>query len=406
MRWFLVIFFFFGLSIWGTYSYFMNYPQRIYSQWIQGEGQNKYYSLYGYKKIWLRPVPPLEIPPYKEDYGQLWKQFPLRNSRVPLPIRHPMFETIPIVEKDETRSLPQLGMIFLNPAGRELSRIYTLPMSFLKDHTQGQDIFKLPLVRNRLLKFNSDKIWKDLFMMEISKKPKSIEEMIYSLYILHLRAKVLPSTTVRYGLLKDEKAIIEIVSKDKDYILEMVLSHNKGSIYSYILKTELNKEESMRLRSKFLESIDFESEDIAMAKFLYKEFKQLNFARQVDQEGMLYLFSAWSQGAADEELLKEMIFYLERGHKTRLQLKPLYSYAMKKYGRTFSTRNVMNDSDNPNIALQRKIEIEEREKNHEVLREKERTPPEPQMSPDERMNHFLKKAKEKSLEKKKDMIIH
>jgi hypothetical protein len=406
MRWLLLTLTLIGLGLWMAGSHLKGYPQKLYSGWINGSGPNKYYSLPGYKKLWLAPISPIEIPPYKEDYGQLWKQFPLRNSKIPLPIRHPLFQTIPIIEEAGGKSIPQLGMIFQNPGGRELSRIYTMPTSFLKDHSQGQDLFKLPFVRNRLLKLSSEKVWKDLFTVGIGQTPKTLDEMIYNLYILHLRSKVLPTSTIRYGLLKDEKAIVEIVSKNKDYILEMVLSQNNGSIYSYILRTEVNNEESMKLRSKFLESIEFGGEDIAMAKFLYKEFKQLNFARQVDQEGMLYLFSAWSQGPPEVELLKEMIFFLERGQKTTLQLKPLYAYAMKKFGKTFSTRDVMNDSDDPNVALQRKIEIESREKTQEALKEKERTPVEPDMSPEEKMNHYLKKAKEKSLEKKGDMIIH
>lgn len=406
MRWLLVTIFFVGFGIWMVTSHYRNYPQRLYSEWIRGEGHNKYYSLPTFKKLWLSPVPPIEIPPYKEDYAQLWKQFPLCNSRIPLPIRHPLFQTIPIIEEVAGKSVPQLGVIFQNPGGRELSRVYTMPTSFLKDHSQGQDLFKLPFVRNRLLKLDSDKIWGDLFTINIHEKPKSLDEMIYGLYILHLRSKVLPSSTIRYGFLKNERAIVEIVSKNKDYILEMVLSHSNGSIYSYILRTEVNNEESMKLRSKFLESIEFGAEDMALAKFLYKEFKQLNFSRQVDQEGMLYLFSAWSQGPPDVELLKEMIFFLERGQKTTLQLKPLYAYAMKKFGRTFSTRDVMNDSDDPNIALQRKIEIEGREKIQEALKEKERTPVEPEISPEEKMNLYLKKAKEKTLEKKGDMVIH
>src|SRR5690606_23924112 len=120
-----------------------------------------------------------------------------------------------------------------------------------------------------------------------------------------------PNGTLRYGLLQDDKAVIEIASKDLDYIVEIIMNYDRGNIYSYILKTEKNKDESRKLRSKFLESITFAPADPAMGKFLYTEFKQLNFARQVDQEGMLFLFSAWSQEMEKVDLLKEMIFYLE-----------------------------------------------------------------------------------------------
>jgi hypothetical protein len=127
---------------------------------------------------------------------------------------------------------------------------------------------------------------------------------------------------------------------------------------------------------------------------LYKEFKQLNFSRQVDQEGMLYLFSAWTHELNNLELLKEMIFFLERGRNNSKQLRPLYSFAMNHYGKTFTSKKIFNVHDDPNLILQRKIEIETIERLEAASKNK----PE--------MNLYLKKAKEEPGEESKDMVIH
>lgn len=406
MRWLLGIVFLLCLAVFGGYIFLKGYPYRLYSGWVQGESWNKYYSIQGYRKSFLKPNGIEEIPPYKEDYGQLWRSFPLRNAQIPLPVRHPMFQTIPLIESTGEKSAPRVGIRILAPSNRELSRIYTLPTQIAADHSQGQDLFRLPFVRNRILKYDLDKLWKDIFTYNIEVKSKSLDEMIYDLYILHLRSKILPKETVRYGIIKDSKAMIEMSSTDKDYMVELVLTHEAGSIYSYVLRTEKNNDESRKLRAKFLENITFSAIDQAMSKFLYTEFKGLNFARQVDQEGMLYLFSAWSQNMENVDMLKEMIFYLERGRTNSLQLKPLYAFALKHYGKTFTTRSIFNDHDDPNLALQRKIEIESIEKANEALKEKDKPAVEPELTPDEKMNLYLKKAKESGPQKSDDMVIH
>ena len=407
MRWFLGIIFFLCLTVFGGYIFLKGYPYRLYSNWIEGKNWNRYYSIQGYRSSFLKPISLEEIPPYKEDYAQLWKSFPIRNAQVPLPVRHPMFQTIPLIESTGEKSEPKVGMIILSPNDREISRLYTLPTQIAADYSQGQDLFKLPFVRNRILKLPLDKLWADVYSFNIEVKSKSLDEMIYDLYILHLRSKILPKETLRYGLVGDKKAIIELSSKDKDYIVELIQTYDSGNIYSYILRTEKNNDESRKLRSKFLESISFTPVDPAMSKFLYTEFKQLNFSRQVDQEGMLYLFSAWSQDLSNVDMLKEMIFFLERGRTKGLQLRPLYKFAMKHYGKTFTTRKIFNDHEDPNLVLQRKIEIENIEKAQDAVKEKDRAANiEPELTPDEKMNLYLKKAKQEGPAQTDDMTIH
>ena len=391
----------------GGYLYVVDFPYYKYSRWINGTSKDRYYEIPEFRAIYLNSPALDEIPPYQEDYVQLWKEFPLRNSLIPMPTRHPMFQTVPIVETNGKNGTPHFGIILEDPKGRELSRVYTLPNRLYQDHGQGQELFKLPYVRNRILNKKLDIIWKDIFSFKIDVKDKSVDEMIYDLYIVHLRSKILPKETVRYGLIKDGKqALIELTSKDKDYKVELIMTMDSGSIFSYVLKTEINSSESVKLRSKFLETITFSPIDDTIGRFLYTEFKQLNFARQIDQEGMLYLFAAWSQNPDSVELLKEMIFYLERGQNTKKQLKAFHNYSFKRYRKTYTTRNDVDSQDNPEIILQRNIELEERQnkKNADVL--SNQRPEMPELTSDEKMKLNLKKVKKEKAKEAEDMTIH
>lgn len=394
-----------GTSLYGGYLYLKRYPQKIYLNWIHGKEWNHLYAIPNYKDLYLKPVKTHEIPVYEEDYGQLWKEFSVRNFVLPLPVRHPLYQTVPILEVHKINKTPQLGMTFMAPNGRELSRIYLLPDKNLPDYSMSQDLFKLTYMRNRIVNIPADKLWSDIFSYEILPVKRNLDQMIYDLYVLHLRSKILPPETQKYHLLSDGRALIELYSKDKDYMIEVVMSHFQGNVHSFALRTEIKNEESQKLRSKFFQSIKPGPIDSAATKFLYKEFKQLNFARQVDQEGMLYLFSAWSQDFTNQDMFKEMIFYLERGSGNYPRLKPLYQFGINYYGKTFSLRKVFEENEDQNIALQRKIEIERLEKSQRAIKDENKEAPTKEQTPDEKMNQYLKKSREEKRDKK-EVIIH
>lgn len=391
----------------GGYLYIQDFPFHKYEGWVVGKDKDQYFELTDFREIYLAPTGLEAIPAYKEDYVQLWKEFPLRNSSIPMPTRHPMFQTVPIIEMRGKIGIPNFGIILQDPSGREISRVYTLPNRLYQDHSQSQELFKLPYVRNRLLNKKLEEVWKDIFSYNIEVKDKTLDEMIYDLYIVHLRSKILPKETLKYGLIKEGKqALIELLSQDKDYIVELVMTMDSGSIFSYILKTEKGRAESMQLRAKFLEGITFSPIDESIGRFLYTEFKQLNYARQIDQEGMLYLFAAWSQNPENLDIMKEMIYYLERGKNTKKQLRILYTYSFKRYGKTYTTRKDVDMSENPEIILQRGIEIEEKENKKNADAASNKPMEAPVLSPEENMKIKLKKAKQDKSKEAVDMTVH
>ncbi len=408
MRWILGFFVLLAVALVGVYFYAVDLPYKKYVGWVSGNVRDSYFEIPNYKKMFLVPTPLGEIPPYQEDYVQLWREFPVGNTLIPLPTRHPFYEVLPIIEQKGKPTTPQLGVILQDPAGREISRIYTLPNRLYQDHSQGQELFKLPFVRKKILDKNLDELWKDIFTYQIEIKDKPIAQMIYDLYILHLRSKILPEETLRYGIINENQAMIELSPQDKDYRVELVLNQTSGSIFSYIVKTEVNKAESTKLRAKYLQSISFTPIDESVGKMLYTEFKGLNYARQVDQEGMLYLFSAWSQNTDNVEMLKEIINYLERGQNNKAQLNTMYKYAYKRYAKTFTNRSDLEGLDDPELNLQRKIEIESRDKRRAAEASSTKLPEVQELTPDEKMNLYLKQAKEKEKKSKsgEELTVH
>lgn len=382
----------------GIYVAASTLPYIYYNKLIEGKKSHELYRLPRWDARFL--VPPPQEPQKKapDDFSLLWREFHLRDVVIPLPAGHPMFQTIPLVEEREGQQDPLLGIQFKSPTGRQMARIYLLNNGTWSDHLDDQGLFKLPLIRRELQKIPAEQVWKDVFTKDIRGWELPWRQMAYNLYLLNLRAHILPENFKSYVLLGDgRKAVVEIESLNQDYRTEIVFEYERGLLLSYLLVTDRNSPDSQDLRARFLSKISFRTSSKELSPLIYSEFKQLAFNRQTDQEGMLYLFSAWSHDMQEADMLKEMIYFLERGEKNYPQLKPLYRFAFNRYGQTFTSRDVGLELDDQDIRLQRRIELEAIEGRKRVL-EKAREPrPAPPMTPKDTMNDFLRRAREERL---------
>jgi hypothetical protein len=394
----------------GAYVAFRVLPYYIYDQVIHGKLSHSLYKLNRFDDRFLKPGPKREAGQTSTDFSGLWREFHLRDVVVPLPTGHPMFRTIPIIQLISGSAEPQIGVDLKGPSGREIAKIFLLKSGAWSDQFESQELFKLPIVKKILKTKISEEIWKDLFSRQIEGWDLPFEDMVYNLYILQLRSTLLPRGFEDYGRLENEgMAFIEIPSKDKDYRTEIIFTFDRGLLLSYLMVTERNNADSEDLRSRMIKGIEFRSSDPSLASIIYKEFKQLSFIRQTDQEGMLYLLSAWSHSMDDVEMLKEMIYFLERGPKNGPQLKPLYKYVYSRFQKTFTTRDVGLDEDEPEIRLQRQIELEAITDRKQFLEKPIAAPKVEEVNPNERMNEFLRKAREDKIKKTKSrdkLIVH
>lgn len=137
---------------------------------------------------------------------------------------------------------------------------------------------------------------------------------------------------------------------------------------------------------------------------VYSEYRELSYNRRVDQEGMLYLFAAWSHEFKKREFLKEMIQFLERGEEKTMQLAPLYKFAYKKFGSTFSLKDKLKEDAKSRLERKIKEELEE-----ELRREKLNNAEidDSRFENDEiKIEYFLDKAKEgKDSDENEDVLV-
>ena len=368
-------------------------PYVVYRRVMTGRYTHDLYRLPRWDEKLLHPKLKMEMPKPSDDFSGLWRQFHVRDVVLQLPAGHPLFHPVAIITEVPKQADPQLGLRFVTSEEREMARLHLLKNGSWNSQWDAQGLFRLPLVRKVLRRHPPEKVWKDLFTREFKNWEIPWEEMVYNLYLLHLRASLLPPSTMSYGLLPGgTRAVVELESKNKDYRTELVFDFDGGLVLSYLMVSDLRDGSAQELRARFLREIHFRTSDQGLAQILYREFKQMSFARQTSEEGMLYLFSAWSHDPQQQELLKEMIYFLERGEKNHQQLKPLYRFALNRFGKTFTTRDVGLDYNDPDIRLQRKIELEDMENRRKLLQRPKVAAPAPE-TPRSRMDTMLERAK-------------
>ncbi len=394
----------------GVWTVFRFGPAYLYDQAIHGRSTYDLYQIKKFNRKLYIPTQNAFVSDISGSYSNLWREFHVKDIVVPLPSGHPMYKAVPSIRMIKGLSDPQLGIRFNGPSGREIARLHLLSSGVWSNEADGQELFRLPMVRKEILKKSQDEIWKDVFTYKISGWDMPWEKMVYNLYILHLRSIMLPDSFTNFGMVEGKDlAYVELPSANKDYKTEMIFSFQKGLLLSYLLVTDRQASDSKEIRARFINGINFRSTDPALTPIIYREFKQLNFNQQTDQEGMLFLLSAWSHDMNNIEMLKEMIYFLERGSKNKQQLKAIYRFAFERYKKTFTTRDTGMEDDDPDIRLSRQIELEGLAE-RKTLQEKPRNVMKaPELSNKERMEQMLKKAKESKPQKKKSrekMIIY
>ncbi|MEX0798129.1 MAG: hypothetical protein WD025_01715 [Bacteriovoracaceae bacterium] len=396
-----IIFFSIGLASLGA---LLGSPYYFYNKIVSENYRSKWYFLENFDRKFVNPDGKIEAPAPDLGNEDLWKTFHFKDTLVPLPVRNPFYYVAPIAEYDKEKDVSRLGLTIYGTGYREISKLYFVSNMFMSGAVRSQELFKLPLSRKIIQSVPSDKVWRDIFKKPLSNWNIPFSEMIYNLYLLQLRTTLLPRELVSFGALNDNTGVARLKSKNKDYITELVMTKSRGIVYSYLIITEKNNGESDLLRYKFLRDIGFRPGSESLAGIIYKEFKALPYKRKVDHEGMMYLLSAWSHQMDNEEYLKEMILYLERGEDNQRQLKPLYQFANEKYDKTFTRRLVRDVELDSEMRLKRDIELEEKE-DLRKLKNRNISAGEAPLTEDQKIKNRIEEAKRSKRIKPDRMII-
>lgn len=381
------------------------FPYYFYSKTIKGEYKSRWYHVSDFDPKVLSPERvELEEPNIGND--DLWQKFQMKDTLVPLPVRNPFYFVAPILNFNKQTKKTRLGMTVYGTGLRKISKIFFVSNAVMNSELRSQELFKLPIVANILKSKTPEEVWMDMFTKQLGDWNIPFSEMAYNLYLLQLRLKLFPGNMISFGALNDSTGIVRLESKNKDYITELVMTRARGVVYSYLILTEKNNRDSNVLRYKFLRDIEFRPGSKSLASILYKEFKALPFNKKVDHEGMFYLMSAFSHDLENREYLKQMIFWLERGEDNQKQLKPLYEFASKKYGKVFTNKLVEDLKVDPEILLKRNIELERAREIRKVKNKKiDDRPQIRNLSQEERYKERVRESKKVKRIKENRMIM-
>lgn len=382
-------------------------PHYLYSKVLKNEIKNKWFYINEYRNDLLTPsrYPFKNIESMSAD--NLWKDFQMGDVLIPLPYKHPFYKIVPLL--DAKKKNMELGLSFRDLSNREFAKVFFIENNFFKNVLQSQELFKLPISRDIIRKVKKTIIWADLFSKEIKDNNIDYAEMIYNLYLLQLRHLFIHKNAISFGNIgQQDVGIIMLESADMDFDCELVMTMRNGMIYSYVLFTDKASPEGRELRDRFLNKVKFIRGDQNIAKINYNEFKALPFTSQAKQEGLIYLYAAWSNWQEkQEELLKEIIFYAERGRLDQ-QLKIFYQYALDKYGKTLSSLSSDQILDTK-LKLTKKIEEEKDDlaiRQKAIIEQQEKIKNEPELSSEQRLKLKLRNAKEAKRQKQDKQVLN
>lgn len=398
------------LLVAGTLGLFVIAPYHIYTLTLTEGVQTSF--------LMMAPSPSAlydgqEFQFFSSDSGtdrddSLYETFHFSNFQMPLPLNHPFFSIIPSIKTDS--SGPRLGGHFLDGKNNDLISFIVEKTYKLETSSGEHKLFSLPIFRNHIRRKSNEEVWKDLFSKKLSLpsnigesfyesllalREVSYNDLVYNLYILHNRSLLFPKGSKRISF--DSKlghGLIEIESEDSRNRIERLYIIDKGIIYPITIKTTIGSVAAEKFRSRLLRETVYKSSSVDSSIPIYAQYKNISYAGRIDQQGMTYLFAAWSHDIVNREYVRVIILFLERGKSNLKYLKPFYEYAYKKFGSNLSGSNeILLETAEEKLKRKLKEELESEVKKEEMLA---RPKTEGDFTtPDEKIKYFLQKAKEK-----------
>ncbi len=380
-------------------------PKVLYNMLLGDLYSSDWYRLRGYSTALFKFEESPKMADQQNDlHESIWKRFHVENFSLVLPIRNPLYSVVPIIKHSGGENPPQLGFGFNTQNQKSILSIYFLRKIFFSRKLDDQQIFKLPIFRDKLRQKTASEIWKDVFSKNLQGPTDSIDEMVYNLYLLNYRARFFSSRAKAFSYVRSKNCgVLHLDSKNANYAVKIYFMFDGGrTIYPYLLKERLDNPEAVTIRDQFVASLKIEPSSKSVSAMIYQEFQSLAYQDKVAEEGMIYLFSAWSHMSSNEGFLRQMIQFLERGAGNLSRLGPLYDYAFQRYDTNFSSiKEEIKDADR---KIQKKIVAEMQQ---EIKKERKRVLTDIQiddLSDKDKIEYFLRRAKDKKKKNRDDQI--
>ncbi len=297
---------------------------------------------------------------------KLWQRFHFSDYQIPLPLHHPEVNFYPLIEEGEGR--PLIGGRFVDQSQEEVFSFTLMGGSPFTLRADKEKLFSLPSVKQFIFRRPAAQIWGDLFRKNIQVDTSemapwyyfsqggtySLDEMCYNLFLLHMRPVLFRQyqlESLKY-LEANQVGIVQVYDIDERFVSEYAFIFVNGIVYKIRMRIKKNNALGKSIRDLFLTYLSFEESSVDSAQKIYAAFRNLPYRTRVEQEGMVYLYAAWTHVTDRVEFLREMIQLLERGPEKLRHLRPLYEFAYKKFGDLLSK-----DSDQ-NVKLKQKMQEE------------------------------------------------
>ena len=356
----------------------------------------------------------MPAPENMTDEG-LFHTFHFNHFEIPLPFNHPLYSIIPTIKIES--NAPRMGARFQN--GKNVEQFtFMLEKTYKLETTSGeQKLFLLPIFKNYISRKSNVEVWGDLFKKQLSLpsnegksffeslltlRKVSYNDLVYNLYILYNRRFVLPESTEKFSFYEDQQiGIVQLPSGDPKILMERLYVNHQGLIHPVVIRTRLTDTAAMNFRQKFIREIRYKATSPDSAIAIYARYKQIPYGQRVDQQGMTYLYSAWSHDPENRDYVRVIIMFLERGSLNLKYLKPFYEYAYKKFGSTLSSDSgFLNETASEKLKRQISEELSSEVKRAEAA---ESIKFEGKFdTPDEKINYNLQKAKDNKINSDED----
>jgi hypothetical protein len=344
-----------------------------------------------------------------------WKIFHFTHFMMPFPLHHPMYMFLPYIAEVSGEKELRLGVDFIDPINREnLGHVSHQGKQILDWPFDEHRIFALPLFKNWIVQKKQDIFWLDLWALDLSPKPWAAvfkkdydyRDLVYKLFIYISRHKFFPNDMIKFSYYPGRDLGVVLFKSDNHQVQDEFLYVKDGvnSTRKLLLRTRLDNPTSAQYRDLLISTLQYRESGPESIFGIYADYQRLDYRKKIDQEGMTYLYIAWSHTPNDVNFLREMIQYLEKGKGNFHQLNPLYEYAYRHYGTTLSSVQ-KKQIETPDAKLKRKVKEEDKkEYDDEVER-----PVEDKDPPDHRtrIKQMVKEAKEKKIntDEQEDRLI-
>ncbi len=390
-------------------------PYHIYTLTLTEGVNTRFLQMAPTKKVFYDGIEaPVAAPDDMADES-LFQTFHFGHYEFPMPINHSLYSLIPLIRIEGAG--PRLGASFQNNRNAELfSFMQERPYKF--ETTSGDHkLFTLPVFKNYIARKSNDEVWGDLFKKQLSLPSNegksfftslqtlwkvSYYDLVYNLYILYNRRFVLPEDTQGFSYFPSMKlGIVELPSTDKQIKVERLYIIESGFIYPILIKTKITEKSALNFRAKFIREIKYKSTTPDSAIAIYARYKQVSYSQRLDQQGMTYLYAAWSHDLNSRDFVRVIIQFLERGKLNLKYLKPFYEFAYKKFGSTLSSESgYLNET--AAESLKRKISEELSDEVKKASEEESARFEGNFSSPEEKIKYNLQKAKDNKINADKD----